>query len=251
MSKTILIHSFRHGVGRSNIAANLAFLLAHEGQRVAIIDTDTKAPASHLLFGLKDEDFTYSFNDYLLGTCEIHQAAYDLTNQVRTRLKGRLFLVPGNASQEKNARELNGVQDVQLLNMGCQNLIETLNLDALLIDTQPGVSEKALVTITVSDTLVIILRLNQRDYQGTSVTMDVVKQLDVPRIVLIVNEAPNTFDFDEVKIKMEQTYNCEVAAVLPHVDEVMALANKDIFALRYPQHTLTTKLKDAAIKLIA
>ncbi len=249
MSKTILIHSFRHGVGRSTIAANLAFLLASEGQRVAIIDTSTKAPATHLLFGLKEDDMAYSFNDYLLGQCDIQQAAHNVTGHLKESLKGQIFLVPANTKSEKTARQLNDAQDALLLNTGCQTLIDSLGLDALLIDTQPGVSETALVAITVADTLVMILGLSKQDYQGTGVTMDVVRQLDVPRVVLIVNEAPTAFDFDEIETKMEQTYNCEVVAVLPHLDEVMALANKDIFALRYPNHSLTTQLRKAAINL--
>lgn len=249
MPKTILIHSFRHGVGRSSLAGNLAFLLASQGQRVALIDTNTDMPATHILFGLKDQDLHYSFNDYLLGNCEIHQAAYDLTHHLKSNLNGRLFLVPGNSGDDHPARKLHSAQDVHLLNTGCTNLINSLNLDTLLIDTQPGINEDALVAITVSDTLVVILRMDQRDYQGTSVTMDVVKQLDVPRIVLIVNEAPSAFDFSEIKTKMEQTYNCEVVAVLPYVDEMMALANSDIFALRYPQHAFTTMLSDVAVNL--
>ena len=50
---------------------------------------------------------------------------------------------------------------------------------------------------------------------------------------------------------MEETYKCDVAAILPHADEMMALANKDIFALRFPNHPMTAMLEQAAIKLAA
>jgi MinD-like ATPase involved in chromosome partitioning or flagellar assembly len=249
MAKTILVHSFRHGVGRSNIVANLAFLLAAEGQQVSLIDTDTKLPAMHVLFKLQEKDLGYTFNDFLLGKCAIEQAAYDVRPHLNTALKGRLFLIPGNKGQETR-RELNQAEDIHLLNSGCQRLIETLKLDTLLIDTQAGVDETALVTITIADTVVIILRLDQHDYQGTGVTMDLVRRLNVPRVVLIVNEAPATIDFDEIKLKLEQTYQCEVVAVLPYVDEVMALANRDIFALRYPDHPMTIKLKEVTTRLM-
>ncbi len=250
MPKTILIHSFRHGVGRSNIAANLAFLMAQAGQHVGIVDTDTKVPGSHLLFGLSDQDLKYSFNDYLLGTCNIEDAAYNLNPHLQANLPGQLFLIPGNAGNEQNAYELSNAPDVHLLNTGCSTLIDTFNLDTLVIDTKPGVSQTALVAITVSDTLVIVLRMDQRDYQGTSVTMEVVRQLEIPRTVLIVNEAPTNFNYDEIKTKMEQIYQCKVAAILPHVDEVTALANKDIFALRYPEHPLTMTLTNIATDLV-
>jgi len=251
MPKTILIHSFHHGVGRSNMTANLAYLLATMGKRVGIIDTDTSSPTIHHFFGLKQEKITYSFNDFLGGKCNLEQTAYNVTSHLDENLKGHLFLTPANNISEEPALELDGSQDVELLNKGCQKLIEALMLDVLLIDTQPGVNQKSLVSITIADTLIIILRLNQLDYQGTSVTVEVVRQLSIPRVVLFVNEAPKTFNFAEIKAKLERTYNCEVAAILPHADELMALANNDIFALRYPKHPVTAILKEAAADLIA
>jgi MinD-like ATPase involved in chromosome partitioning or flagellar assembly len=42
-----------------------------------------------------------------------------------------------------------------------------------------------------------------------------------------------------------------VAAVLPHSDEMMALASAGIFALRYPDHPVTATLKQLATGLVA
>ena len=50
MSKIISIHSFRGGTGKSNTTANLAALLAAQGLRVAVIDTDINSPGIHVLF---------------------------------------------------------------------------------------------------------------------------------------------------------------------------------------------------------
>ncbi|MEZ4736834.1 MAG: hypothetical protein R3E79_57870 [Caldilineaceae bacterium] len=38
----------------------------------------------------------------------------------------------------------------------------------------------------------------------------------------------------DVRQKVEQTYQCEVAAIFPHSDDLMALASADIFAIRNP-----------------
>ena len=251
MSKTIIVHSFHHGVGRSNLTANLSFLLAAEGRRVGLIDTDTHAPASHWLFGIDEQKLRFSFNDYLLGKCEIEQTAHDITTSLGGATKGSLFLVPAKLKVCETPRILSDPQDVHLLNTGCQRLIDRLDLDALFIDTQPGLSDEALVSITMSDTLVIILRLNPSDYHSTGVTVDVVRQLEVPRVMLIVNEAPLTFDFTAVSAELEQAYGCEVIAVIPHVDEMMALANNDIFVRRYPDHLVTFALKQAVTRLVS
>ena len=46
MAKVISLHSFRGGTGKSNITANLAVALAAAGQRVGIVDTSSRLPAS-------------------------------------------------------------------------------------------------------------------------------------------------------------------------------------------------------------
>jgi septum site-determining protein MinD len=78
------------------------------------------------------------------------------------------------------------------------------------------------------------------------VTVEVARKLDVPRMVLIVNKVPSILDPDDVKKRVEQTYNCEVAAVLPHSDEMMALASSGVFVLKYPDHQITALYKQVA-----
>jgi MinD-like ATPase involved in chromosome partitioning or flagellar assembly len=46
MSRIISVHSFRGGTGKSNAAASVATLLAAEGQRVGVVDTDIQSPGS-------------------------------------------------------------------------------------------------------------------------------------------------------------------------------------------------------------
>ena len=40
MSRIVSIHSFRGGTGKSNTTANVAALLASEGRRIGVVDTD-------------------------------------------------------------------------------------------------------------------------------------------------------------------------------------------------------------------
>ncbi len=63
MSKIISIHSFGGGTGKSNLIANLAVLIALQGKRVAIIDTDLQSPGIHALFNINEHRKT--LNDYL------------------------------------------------------------------------------------------------------------------------------------------------------------------------------------------
>ena len=140
--------------------------------------------------------------------------------------------------------------DVGLLNDGFHNLVERLNLDVLMIDTHPGLNEETLLSIAISDALIIIMRPDQQDFQGTAVTVEVARKLDVPRLLLVVNKTPTTFNLDDVRRRVEDSYNAEVGAVLPHSDELMTLASQGVFVLHYPDHPITKALRNVAQRLI-
>jgi MinD-like ATPase involved in chromosome partitioning or flagellar assembly len=57
--------------------------------------------------------------------------------------------------------------DVNLLNDGLYDLIDRLALDYLFIGTHPGLNQEALLSITISDVLVVILRPDNQDSSTT------------------------------------------------------------------------------------
>ncbi|MEZ4862417.1 MAG: MinD/ParA family protein [Caldilineaceae bacterium] len=252
MSKIISIHSFRGGTGKSNTTANLAALLAASGHRVGVIDTDIQSPGIHVLFGLDGAKVGHSLNDYLWGRCTISQAAHDVTGNLGAdATPGKLFLIPSSIQADEIVNVLREGYDVGLLTSGIRNLLSELQLDILLIDTHPGLNEETLFSIAISHALLIIMRPDQQDYEGTGVTVEVARSLDVPRMLLLVNKTPAAFDPAEIRNRVEQTFACEVAGVLPHVDEMMTLASSGIFALHYPDHPLTQQYQAISARLLA
>jgi len=249
MSKIISTHSFRGGTGKSNLTANMTALLAQTGCRVGVVDTDIQSPGIHILFGLDETQIGHSLNDYLWGKCDISDAAHDVTPGLGSGIQGKVFLIPSSIKVGEIARVLREGYDVGLLNDGFQSLVNELQLDVLMIDTHPGLNEETLLSISISDILVIILRPDQQDYQGTSVTVEVARKLEVPHMMLVVNKLPAVFNAAEVKQKVERIYNCPVAGVIPHSDDMMALASGGIFALRYPAHPLTQQLREIISQL--
>ena len=251
MSKIVSVHSFRGGTGKSNTTANLASLLAIGGARVGVVDTDIQSPGIHILFNLDESDMVHSLNDYLWGKCGIKDAAHDVTSHLNTQVKGQVFLIPSSIKAGEIARILREGYDVGLLNDGFRDVVSQLGLDYLMIDTHPGLNEETLLSIAISDALVVIMRPDQQDYQGTAVTVDVARKLDVPKMLMLVNKTPSAFDFDDVRQRVEQTYNVHVAAVLPHADEMMTLASSGIFSLKYPEHPITIGLKTVVSEITA
>lgn len=218
---------------------NLAAHLASKGQRVEVIDTDIQSPGLHVLFALDPSEVGKALNDFLWGRCPIEEAAYDVTDRLGGPVDGRVFLIPSSIRAGEITRVLRDGYDVSLLHDGLQALVRELELDTLLVDTHPGLNEETLLSIAVSNALVVILRPDQQDYQGTGVTVEVARSLDVPEIMLVVNKTPSTFDLEDVRSRVAQIYGCDVAAVIPHSDELMTLASAGIFIMRYPKLPLS------------
>ncbi len=250
MGRIMSVHSFRGGTGKSNTTANLAALLALRGLRIGVVDTDIMSPGIHVLFGLDEDHITHSLNDYLWGDCKVEACAVDVSHVLGDGSEGTIYLIPSSMKTGDIARVLREGYDVGLLNDGYQRLLQQLDLDMLLIDTHPGLNEETLLSIAISDVLAIVLRPDSQDYQGTAVTVEVARKLAVPNLLLVVNKTPESFGLDVVRERVASAYDAEVAAVLPHSDEMMTLASEGIFVLKYPDHRFTRLLGDIADRVV-
>ena len=252
MSKIVSIHSFRGGTGKSNTTANVAALLMHMGKRIAVVDTDLNSPGIHvpLMFDIEGPELKHTLNDYLWGKCDIEDAAHDITAKFGDDVSGQIFLVPASIKAGEITRLLRDGYDVDLLSEGFDELLDALDLDVLLVDTHPGLSNETLLSIGITDILIILLRPDHQDYEGTAVTVEVARRLDVPDMFLVVNKAPDILDFDEMRARIETLYSSEVAAIIPHSEEMMSLASQGVFALKYPDNVVSNELRQIASRLV-
>jgi MinD-like ATPase involved in chromosome partitioning or flagellar assembly len=246
----VSVHSFRGGTGKSNTTANLAACLALTGHRVGVIDADIQSPGIHVLFGLAGDEVKASLNDFLWHGRAIEDVATDVTDLQGVPMAGRLFLIPSSMQPGEIARILREGYDAQHLTEGIRDLVATLSLDVLLIDTHPGLNEETLLSLVISQALLVIMRPDRQDYEGTGITVRVARELEVPSVRILVNKAPLDLDPIAVAARVRDAYGCEVADVLPHSDDLMRLASDGVFSLRYPDHPLTERYKKIAASLI-
>lgn len=248
MPKIISIHSYRGGTGKSNTTANLASVVALEGNRVGIVDTDLPSPGIHVLFGLEPAQMKRTLNQFLWGQCSISEAAYDVTHVLQNKApeRAKLYLIPSSTKVNDISRVLREGFDQDLLFDGFQNLIKSLKLDYLFIDTHPGLNEETLLSLTISDIVILVLRPDQQDFQGTAVTLDVAHRLKVPKLFLVVNKALQSYNFDQLRQQIETTYKTPVAGILPESEDIIRLASSGVFYLKYPNHPISQVIKKIA-----
>jgi septum site-determining protein MinD len=250
MSQIVSIHSYRGGTGKSNTTANLASILASRGLRVGIVDTDIQSPGIHVIFNLDEKMINRALNDYLWGRCAIEETAYNITPPDIAARGGTVFLIPSSAKTGEITKILREGYDVGLLNDGFQNLLDKLKLDFLFIDTHPGLNEETLLSIAISDALVLILRPDHQDFQGTAVTVEVARKLGVPKMLLVVNKVLPTMDLPALREQVEASYNVKVAGVFPLAMEMFELGSSGLFCLRHPYHPLTKEFQRLAEQLL-
>ncbi len=252
MVHMVAVHSAQRGTGKSTIVANLATLMAAAGQRVGVIDAHIQAATQNFFFRIPQEKIHHTFNHYLLGTSKAHQVAYDATSYLRRPMEGCVYLIPASNSPEVTTNILQQGYNVELYTDGLRELAETLNLNVLLVDTPAGLEEEtllAMLSIGICDTMMLVLRLDQQDYQNTSVAVDIASILEVPQLHLIINQVRSPHEPAMIRQQIEQTYQQSVAAILPYTNEIAALGSHDLFVLHYPDHQTTRILMQLAMQI--
>ena len=249
MAKIVSIHSFRGGTGKSNVAANLACALARDGHRVAIVDTDIQSPGVHALFGAEPDGLQPTLNGFLWGECTMSDAAHDVTSRVQDGPPptwGTVYLVPASMKTGDIARALREGYDVARLNDGFQDLAVGRALDFVIVDTHPGVNEETLLSIAVSDDLLLVLRPDRQDFQGMAVTVELARRLGTSRILLLLNKVPPDVDTDVLRQRVERIYEAPVVAVFPLSVEVAQAGSEGVFCLKYPDHPFSHEMTQLA-----
>ena len=250
MPKVVSIHSYRGGTGKSNFTANLATTIALQGNRVGVVDTDVPSPGIHNLFSLEPEQTNKTLNNYLWGEAPIEDAAYDVGERMGVAGDGKLYLIPSSVRADDIARILKEGYDVRLMNDGFRSLVKTLKLDYLFIDTHPGLSKETFLSIAISHVLILILRPDKQDYQGTAVTVDVARQLKVRKMLLAIHKVYSSLNVDALKQKVEETYGETVAGLFPLSEDIVQLASEGVFCVNYPEHPVSQEFRKVAQQIV-
>jgi MinD-like ATPase involved in chromosome partitioning or flagellar assembly len=222
-----------------------------------VVDADIQSPGIHVLFGLDENSMGSTLNDFLYGKCSIKQAAFPVGENSmnaagRAKLAGKnLWLVPSSIKGREISQVLRDGFDFNKLNDGLQSLINELALDFLFIDTHPGLNEETLLSIAISDILLVILRPDAQDIQGTAVTVDVARSLDVPKLILLVNKAMPKLDREHIKARFEAEFQAPIAGIMPLTFDVAENASKDLFSLSRPDHEWSLALRNVAETIMA
>lgn len=254
MVKLISTHSSRSGTGKSNITANLAVLVAKSGYRVGVLDTDIPSRGIHTLFQLKNV-FPKSLNDFLWGRCKIEDAVFDVTERCIGSIqpdgeRPRVLVIPSTLKIGEVARMVREGCEVKLLRDGLRELGRRLQLDFLFIDTHSGINEETLLPIALSDQLIVVMRPDQVEVEGTAISLELARHLEVPRLMMIINKIPPGMQPDSMKKQVQRLLNPDVVAMLPFSPELLKDGKGTMFCNSHPDDPWTQQLEQVAQQIL-
>ncbi|MES2662454.1 MAG: MinD/ParA family protein [Pseudomonadota bacterium] len=139
--KTIAVTGGKGGVGKSNVAVNLATVLGSMGQAVTLIDADFGLANIDVLLGLTPK---FTLNDFFSGACEIKDLLLLGPNNIH--------IVPGGSGIQ-SLTELNSLQQ----NMLIQALSYSKKTDVLIIDTAAGIGRNVTQFACACQEILIVL----------------------------------------------------------------------------------------------
>ncbi len=232
--QTITFYSYKGGVGRTLVVANVAKYLARFGKKVLAIDFDLEAPGLHYKLGFTGPSGSASVSkglvDYLhsvlvgdgnidLDDCVIK---VDLGKEAR-KDSGSIHLIPAGQAPSsdywKALSQINwhdsfyaeGAQGIPFFLELKERIREEFEPDFLLLDSRTGITEiGGIATTLLPDQLVCLLLNNSENLEGAREVLRAIQR--TPRLpgqdpigmVTVLARIPEREDPSEEKALVEQ-----------------------------------------------
>ncbi|KJU85861.1 Cobyrinic acid a,c-diamide synthase domain protein [Candidatus Magnetobacterium bavaricum] len=206
ITRNIFFHSYKGGVGRTYLLANVAIELINSNYKVGIVDLDYDAPGvSHMLYK--------HFNNAKLETVDkdlvyllVDDEPMKTNEAVKKFSNDKLLLLSINPHQPAN--RMDRLYDLTLKGGFNKRLFKIINvfidlykLDFVLFDLRPGFSFLVYTMANLSDLSFQIFRVTTQDLYGTKILSNALAAKSDNANVLIPSLIPMSIENYEVKLE--------------------------------------------------
>jgi flagellar biosynthesis protein FlhG len=238
----ISITSGKGGVGKTNIAANLAFLLAETKKKTLIFDADCGLANIDLILGLTPK---YNLYHVLKGEKTL--------KEVIINGPGGMKILPSSS----------GIQEMSSLSMAqkltLQDELTALHVlpDFMLIDTSAGINDNVLYFNMIAHETVVVVTPEPTSLTDAYALIKILYQRHAKkRFSLLVNMVKTPREAKEVFIRMAQATNHFLNLAIELIGYVVlddnvpkAVKQQKLLAELYPDSPFVKSLREVADKL--
>jgi len=242
--KTLAVHSYKGGTGKTSISANLAAIYAKKGFNVCLFDYDFRAPSLHVLFNVKAEHW---LNNFLDGVCGIEDTMIDLTDRYST--SGRFYIALADPSTKAirhmmlKDREWE-MKSLHKLLAAKTTLHEKLKIDYVIFDTSPGIHYSSVNALVSSDLVIIVMKMDEYDIQGTQELIRGIYDVLGRKTCLLVNQMVGEEDYGEVVTgRFRKMFQLHQLGTIQFYKEALLTGGREIYAVERPGHPFTESLQ--------
>ncbi len=241
-SRVIAITSGKGGVGKSNIAANLAICLSAAGQKVALIDADLGLANVDVLMGLNSK---YSLWHYIKGRKTLDEVVHAGPAGVDIICGGSGFSDLADMSRFEQKRLVDELDDFKD------------SYETIIVDTGAGISKSVIGFCNASDDVVVVATP-----EPTSITdsYSMIKVLSLGgyrgRISLVVNMAKSKKEAREiyrqiadVSMRFLNRHLYEAGAIVKDEKLCTAVKMRKPLVLAFPKSPAAMSLVNIAARI--
>jgi flagellar biosynthesis protein FlhG len=242
-TRTIAITGGKGGVGKSNIAVNLALELAGTGLRVSLLDADLALANTDVLLGLNPK---HHLGHVLTGERTLSEVIIDI-NGVR--------LIPGGSGIEELAN-LSAAQQRRLLaELGAMEA----DSDFMIVDTAAGIGQNVTSVLHAASEVIIVTTPDPTAVVDAYATIKVLhRHAPTKPVWIVVNNVVGIGDAEQIfgQIQMAARrflqHPVEFMGTIPRDAELAEAVRRQIPVVDYaPQAPASRSLRLLAKQLIA
>jgi flagellar biosynthesis protein FlhG len=239
LAQTIAVASGKGGVGKSNVAVNVALELAELGHRVTLLDADMALANADVLLGLTPK---YHLGHVLTGQRTLQEVQIEVTDGLR--------LIPGGSGVAELAH-LSLDQHARLI--AELRAIET-DSDFMIIDTAAGIAGNVIGILKAVAEVIIVTTPDPTALVDAYATIKLMHQAatDTP-IRIVVNDVVELGDAERVFKQLRTTTarflqrDIDYLGTIPHDSELIEAVREQRPVVQYAPETPASR----ALRLIA
>lgn len=171
--KVIMVTSFKGGVGKSTVAANLALCFAYMGKKTLLVDCDFQMRSLDILLGMETK-IVYDSGDVLSGKATLSDAV------LKDDRNGNMYLLPAPFNW-------NGEIDIKKFSDMIDDAKETIMPDYIILDTPGSFGKEFSAAAQCSDIAYIVANNSFLSIRAAECTGRELEELGIEERKLIIN----------------------------------------------------------------